>query len=164
LPYTSTLSGKDKYYLSPSDQCFIENLKLLEEWGVDSLKIEGRLKAPHYVGQVVREYRLALEGAKSPNYAELLRRAYNRGSFTKGYNFDATKDLMSINVQGNIGEYVGVVKKRANSSLYLELEKELHLKDGVKVLYNGAEIGGFLVDNIKRDGEFFVVKINKVYP
>ena len=126
LPYTSTLSGKDKYYLSPSDQCFIENLKLLEEWGVDSLKIEGRLKAPHYVGQVVREYRLALEGAKSPNYAELLRRAYNRGSFTKGYNFDATKDLMSINVQGNIGEYVGQVKKRANSSLYLELEKELN--------------------------------------
>lgn len=164
LPYTSSLTGKDKYYLSPSDQCFIENLKLLEEWGVDSLKIEGRLKAPHYVGQVVREYRLALEGAKSPNYAELLRRAYNRGSFTKGYNFDATKDLMSINVQGNIGEYVGVVKKRANSSLYLELEKELHLKDGVKVLYNGAEVGGFLVDNIKKEGEFYIVKTNKVYP
>ena len=164
LPYTSSLTGKDKYYLSPSDQCFIENLKLLEEWGVDSLKIEGRLKAPHYVGQVVREYRLALEGAKSPNYAELLRRAYNRGSFTKGYNFDTTKDLMSINVQGNIGEYVGVVKKRANSSLYLELEKELHLKDGVKVLYNGAEVGGFLVDNIKKEGEFYIVKTNKVYP
>ena len=164
LPYTSTLSNKDKFYLSPSDQCFIESLKLLEKWGVDSLKIEGRLKAPHYVGQVVKVYRDALDGVKNDNSLELLRRAYNRGSFTKGYNFDSTKDLMSIDVQGNIGEYMGKVVKCANKTLYLSLEKELNLSDGVKILNNGVEIGGFLVDNIKKEGDLYLVKTIKVYP
>ena len=164
LPYTSTLSGKDKFYLSPSDQCFIESLKLLEDWGVDSLKIEGRLKAPHYVGQVVKEYRDALDGKKNKDSLEMLRRAYNRGSFTKGYNFDSTKDLMSIDVQGNIGEYMGKVVKCANKTLYLSLDKELNLSDGVKILNNGVEIGGFLVDNIKKEGDLYLVKTIKVYP
>ena len=164
LPYTSTLSKKDKFYLSPSDQCFIESLKLLEQWGVDSLKIEGRLKAPHYVGQVVKEYRDALDGNMNPNALENLRRAYNRGSFTKGYNFDNTKDLMSIDVQGNIGEYMGKVEKCANKTLYLSLNKELNLNDGVKILNNGVEIGGFLIDNIKKEGNLYLVKTIKVYP
>lgn len=164
LPYTSTLSSLDKFYLSPSDQCFIENLKELQEWGVDSLKIEGRLKAPHYVGEVVNQYRQALDGIESKDRMELLRRAYNRGSFTKGYNFDTTKDIMSINVQGNIGEYVGDVVKSGSNKLYLDLKKELHLKDGVKILCDGIEIGGFLVDNIKKEGDLYVLNTLKIYP
>ena len=164
LCYTSTLTGKDKYYLSPSDQCFIDEIKELESWGVDSLKIEGRLKAPHYVGEVVRQYRLALDGKKDPNYLEKLRRAYNRGSFTKGYNFDKTKDIMSINVQGNIGEEVGEIVSSAKNTLYIKTTKPLNLKDGVKVLYNNAEVGGFLIDNIKYENGLCVIKTLKVYP
>ena len=148
LCYHSTLSDKDKYYLSPSDQCYIDELKELESWGVDSLKIEGRLKAPHYVGSVVKEYRDVLDGKKNKDYLENLKRAYNRGSFTKGYNFDQTKELMSIDVQGNIGEYIGDIKDISHKTLYINTEKRLSLGDGVKIVYNGAEVGGFLIDNI----------------
>ncbi len=62
LCYESSLSGESKYYLSPADQCLINKLKDLEKLGIDSLKIEGRLKAPHYVGEVVKCYRNALDG------------------------------------------------------------------------------------------------------
>ena len=38
------------------------------------------------------------------------------------------------------------------------------IKDGVKVLYNNAEVGGFLVDNIKYENDLCVIKTIKVYP
>ena len=164
LCYHSTLSDKDKYYLSPSDQCYIDELKELESWGVDSLKIEGRLKAPHYVGSVVKEYRDVLDGKKNKDYLENLKRAYNRGSFTKGYNFDQTKELMSIDVQGNIGEYIGDIKDISHKTLYINTEKRLSLGDGVKIVYNGAEVGGFLIDNIVYDDNIAKVKTLNVYP
>jgi len=164
LPYTSSLTGEDKFYLSPSDQCFIDELKELQSWGVDSIKIEGRLKAPHYVGEVVHEYRLALDGIASKDRLEMLRRAYNRGAFTKGYNFDNTKDIMSVNVQGNIGEMMGHIVDAKDRKLYLKLDKELHLHDGVKIISNGVEIGGFLVDNIKKENNLYVINSLKVYP
>ena len=164
LCYHSTLSDKDKYYLSPSDQCFIDEIDELESWGVDSLKIEGRLKAPHYVGSVVKEYRDALDGRKNINYIDNLKRAYNRGSFTKGYNFDQTKDIMSIDVQGNIGKLVGTIKDCVNKTLIIDLEDKLALGDGVKIIYNGAEVGGFLIDNIEYAENLAKVKTINVYP
>ncbi len=48
LKYTCNLSNKYGYLLSPKDQCLIDKVSQLAKLGVDSLKIEGRLKQPHY--------------------------------------------------------------------------------------------------------------------
>ena len=61
LKYSSSFSSKESYLLSPKDQCLIDKVKELSGLGVDSLKIEGRLKQPHYVGEVVSEYSKAVE-------------------------------------------------------------------------------------------------------
>ena len=45
------------YLLSPRDLCSLELLPELIASGVDSLKIEGRMKAPEYVATVTRIYR-----------------------------------------------------------------------------------------------------------
>ncbi|HKM42700.1 MAG TPA: peptidase U32 family protein, partial [Limnochordia bacterium] len=58
------LTVPGEYVLSPKDLCLIEHLDALREVGVASLKIEGRLKSPDYVGVVVRTYRAALDGNK----------------------------------------------------------------------------------------------------
>lgn len=47
LKYKSSISDKNAYLLSPKDQCLIDKVQELAELGVDSLKIEGRLKQPH---------------------------------------------------------------------------------------------------------------------
>ncbi len=64
----------------------LANLGRLREAGVSSLKIEGRLKGPEYVGQVTAAYRRALdaEGANCFSDADALRSVFNRG-YTSGY-------------------------------------------------------------------------------
>ena len=91
LKYSSSFSDEEKYLLSPKDQCLIDKIEELYRAGVDSLKIEGRLKQPHYVGNVVGEYRKVvdgiLQGKKVDIDYSILKRAYNRGNFTQGYNY-----------------------------------------------------------------------------
>ncbi len=49
------------YIFNSKDLCLLEKLPLLVAAGVDSLKIEGRMKSIFYVGGVVRVYRAALD-------------------------------------------------------------------------------------------------------
>jgi len=71
--------------ISTRDLNQLSNLGRLREAGVSSLKIEGRLKGPEYVGQVTAAYRRALdaEGARASE-ADALRSVFNRG-YTSGY-------------------------------------------------------------------------------
>ncbi|MDE5616860.1 MAG: U32 family peptidase, partial [Clostridia bacterium] len=95
LKYSSTYNSEEKYYLSPKDQCLIDKIEELYCAGVDSLKIEGRLKQPHYVGNVVAQYRKAADNVLLSKNEKIdyssLKRAYNRGNFTLGYNYENSK-------------------------------------------------------------------------
>ncbi|OPX84701.1 MAG: putative protease YhbU precursor [Pelotomaculum sp. PtaB.Bin104] len=67
LPFEE--DGRGSYILSSRDLCLIEHLPDLIEAGVNSIKIEGRMKSIHYVAGVVKAYREALDafGADGPN-------------------------------------------------------------------------------------------------
>lgn len=77
-----------EYVLSPKDLSLISHLGILRDAGVTSLKIEGRLKSPDYVGVVVRTYRAALDGREYQ--ADELATVFNRG-FTTAYLLDNQK-------------------------------------------------------------------------
>ncbi|MGM9550633.1 MAG: DUF3656 domain-containing protein [Clostridia bacterium] len=80
--------GKKGYFLSPRDLCLLEEIKSLEEIGVDSLKIEGRMKSPEYVATVTGIYRKYLDNPKrvSSEDIEELKKIFVRGDgFTKAY-------------------------------------------------------------------------------
>src|SRR5437868_42635 len=55
--------GNVQYLLSPQDLAAFDLIPQLVEIGVASLKIEGRLKAPEYVANITRNYRLAIDAA-----------------------------------------------------------------------------------------------------
>ena len=79
---------REGYFLSPADMCLIEHLKELEDAGVDSVKIEGRMKSAEYVGTVTSIYRKYLDSKEkvSPEDMEILKNAFCRGdTFTDGY-------------------------------------------------------------------------------
>ncbi len=81
LPYEG-----NRYPLSLKDLCTLPLLKELEEAGVASLKIEGRLKSPEYVGSVTAAYRKALEGhAPTQEDLERLAHIFSRDGFTDRY-------------------------------------------------------------------------------
>lgn len=82
-PYNVTnLNLPGEYVISPRDLNLVDDLQKLQDAGVASLKIEGRLKNPDYVGVVVRNYRQALDGQRY-NKGDL-HTVFNRG-FTKAY-------------------------------------------------------------------------------
>lgn len=80
--------------LSLKDLSLIEDLRTLEQAGVTSAKIEGRMKRPEYVAAAVSQCRKSLDG-ENPDM-ELLRSVFSRSGFTKGYYNGNFKNMQGI--------------------------------------------------------------------
>jgi len=77
---------ENRHPLSLKDNCLVQHVKELEEMGVASLKLEGRMKRPEYVAAVTNVYRRALDGQKvTQEMMDTLWTAFNRQGFTDGY-------------------------------------------------------------------------------
>jgi len=91
LPYTlKDGKGNDVrqgYLLSPKDLCLASELGEISNMGVQSIKIEGRLKRPEYVAAVTGIYRKYIDnpGKVSVQDTQTLLNAFNRSGFTKAY-------------------------------------------------------------------------------
>ena len=104
--------------LCPKDYCTVDHIDEMVEAGVGSLKVEGRMKAPDYVYQVVSAYRRAIDAsiAGEPLSSEddlavrrQLKRAFNR-DFTDAYlRGESDNQMMSYERSNNRGEVVGEV-------------------------------------------------------
>lgn len=82
-----SVDNKKGFLMSLKDMCLIRHLKKIESYGVTSLKIEGRMKGPEYVGTVVSIYRKYLESeakVSKEDYSRL-ERIFYRGGFSDGY-------------------------------------------------------------------------------
>ena len=111
LPYT--FDEKKKYYLSPKDICTLEIIPDLIEAGIDSFKIEGRMKKPEYVAGVTSLYRKYTDiyldtGGKDfhilPEDREMLMDLYNRGGSSTGYfQMRNGREMMSLDRPNHAG-------------------------------------------------------------
>jgi len=184
------ISGKQSHYLSPKDMCTIEILPELIEAGIDSFKIEGRMKGVGYVSGVTEGYRRVMDkyselGAQryrefvhaNPEFVEeiLLRMQdlYNRGSFSHGfYDCVGGKNMMALNRPNHNGVVVGTVERVRGINAAMRLEKAvgpqdiLEIRDGGKTLYEftvgtGEPAGEILCSNFKPGSE--VAAGNTVY-
>lgn len=82
LPF-SAVGNKNVCALSLKDLSLLRNARELAEIGVDSFKIEGRMKRPEYVAAAVSELKKAI-GGQAPDM-QLLRDIFSRDGFTDGY-------------------------------------------------------------------------------
>ena len=83
----------------PADLSVGKSLFRLKEAGVSSFKIEGRMRRPEYVASAVRYYRGILDGADERELSirlSDLKRAYNRGDYTKGLAFGQTRPFSPV--------------------------------------------------------------------
>lgn len=88
LPFAPAGSGPagDRTALSLKDLCLLDYVEQLREAGVDSLKIEGRMKRPEYVAAAVTAYRAAADGQPADRQlTEDLQAVFSRSGFTDGY-------------------------------------------------------------------------------
>ncbi len=79
--------GKNRYPLSLKDMCLASHIPEISEIGVTSLKIEGRMKSPEYVGKVTAVYRRLIDENRTATADELklLANVFSRTGFTDGY-------------------------------------------------------------------------------
>lgn len=93
---TDFKAGGRDYALSLRDMSYISRLRELEDVGVASFKIEGRMKRPEYVAAVVTACREALAGR--PYDVETVKNVFSRSGFTQGY-LDAKRDASMFGVR-----------------------------------------------------------------
>ncbi|MDO4545008.1 MAG: U32 family peptidase, partial [Bacillota bacterium] len=154
LPYRD-VKGKQAYLLSPKDICTLEHIPQLCRAGVDSFKIEGRLKSAEYVAVVTSIYRKYLDryaaqqagashgkadhiGAADASDMRQLLQIFNRGGFSTGYLFgNPGRKLLSGESPKNRGLLLGKVKGvKGGSTLVdigLESGQSLAMGDGVEI-------------------------------
>ncbi len=95
--------------LSLKDLSVIENLRRLDEIGVTSAKIEGRMKRPEYVAASVNACREALNGS-TPNL-EQLKSVFSRSGFTKSYYDGSITDMEGIRTKDDVESTVAILKE-----------------------------------------------------
>ncbi len=136
------VSGKNRgYFLSAKDICLLDEIKELRALGVDSVKIEGRMRSPAYVYEASRVYRAAIDGTPLPNGREALKRVFNRGDYCKAYFVHPTEKVIEPKVQNHIGVPCGTVTAVCGNCATVA-GSTLTVGDGVKCMKNGCETGG----------------------
>jgi putative protease len=136
------LVSEESYLLSMKDLMTIEYLDQLIEAGVDSLKIEGRMRKPEYVIQTVLSYRqaiLAYYEHQEINYSTeivKLKKVFNR-EFTKGYLFNEQKNIIVHDFRPNhMGVALGeVIDYKAHKAM-IKLTDSLEINDGYRIVGN----------------------------
>lgn len=136
----------DGYNLSTYDTCLLTQINQLAEIGVDSLKIEGRLRSPEYVYSACQCYNKAINKVDYSVSLENLKTAYNRGNYSSAY-FQGRKSKVIYNkVQGNIGRDIGVVTKKIDNKFLVKSDYIPNKKDGFKILRNEIEVCGAIIN------------------
>ena len=88
----SAVKGAERYDLSLKDMSYIPFLREIADMGVNSLKIEGRMKRPEYVAAAADACNKALSGQKPD--MQLLSDVFSRDGFTDGYYYHKTGSAM----------------------------------------------------------------------
>ena len=119
LPFSA--NNSERYDLSLKDLSLMDRLPVLAALGVDSFKIEGRMKRAEYVAAAVTNARRALEGNRDAATTDALRAVFSRQGFTSGY-FDNQRGSAMFGVRTK--EDVTAATGKVLSSLAHLYEKE----------------------------------------
>ncbi len=166
------VNGRE-YALSLKDLSLAENIKDLENAGVKSFKIEGRMKRPEYVAAAVTAIRNAREG--KPVDMESLRAVFSRSGFTKGY-FEGkrTLEMFGYRRHEDVTAMTGILKEM--TALYKDEISKVPLdisfsadRNGSRAVFsdgiNDAVITGDVPENARTkplDDEFVTKCMSKL--
>ena len=144
--------NEESYLLSTRDLNTLEDIGKLIELGIDSFKIEGRMKRAEYVYLVVSIYRKAIDNYLKYKETRItendileLKKIYNR-KFTKGYLFN-DKNIMNTYRPNHLGIKIGKVIKKDKNSIYIKLNNKLINGDGIRFL-NKVEDDGLIISQM----------------
>lgn len=146
------------YILSSKDMCLIKELPEIIEMGVDSLKIEGRLKTEYYLATIINTYRTAIDDyIKDPEnydytkYLNELEKTKTRGLTTFYFNDKNNRDFQEYEgKQYNPNfEFGGKVQEFNKEKSIIEIKNRLQIGDKLELIIpDQIEAFKFTIDNL----------------
>lgn len=141
------LTKEKKYLLSLKELNTTEYIKQILSTDIKSLKIEGRMKSPEYVGYITKIYRNLIDKENkqlTETEQENIYKLYNR-EFTKGYlNNETNQNISNIKSPSHQGITIGKVIDIKNNKIKIKLIKELNQNDGIKFTEDKGMIANFI--------------------
>jgi len=129
---------RGSYIFNSKDLNMLPYLKELEKIGVNSVKIEGRMKSAYYVATVVNAYRQALDMLPKPPSKELceeLLKASHRRYTTGFYFHDENKQFTEDSMPVQESEFVAVVCRDCDGeNVEIEMRNKFALGDELEIL------------------------------
>ena len=129
--------GASGYFFSMNDLQGLELLGDLRRAGVDSLKIEGRMRNAAYVGNVVKAYRLVLDQPDEPAAARealaLLDQAMGRQPSRGYFPGPRPQDALNPRYSGNVGKFLGKIRSVRGKEATLVLQVEVNQGDRLRL-------------------------------
>lgn len=170
---------KGSYIFNSKDLNMLSHLQELKDAGVDSIKIEGRMKSSYYVATVVNAYRMALdmlpEKPTEELEKELLKASHRR--YTTGFYFDEeNRQFQEDSMPVQDSEFVAIaVEDAKNGKVKVEMRNKFSVGDTLEILspkkdcFNKnvtikeiIDSTGEKIESAKKVQE--IVEINMVYP
>lgn len=145
-----------EYALSMKDMCTLASLPQLIEAGIDSFKIEGRMKKPEYVAATVHAYSEItdecinghLNEKRIAYHTDRLMDIYNRGGFSSGYYYMKNgKEMLANKRPNHTGTLIGKVEAVEAPFVYIRLERGIQAKDVLEIR-TGTEQNIELTSNV----------------
>ena len=148
------------YIFNSKDLCMIEHIPEMMESGIDSFKVEGRMKTALYVATVARTYRMAINDyKKSPDYyreripfykSEIAKCTYRQ--YTTGFFFgkpDENTQIYDSNTYVKEYTYLGLVEGKN--------------ENGYKITQRNKFTVGEKIEVMKPNGENIEVEVKGIY-
>ena len=145
--------GDEAFTMSSKDLCMIEHIPSLIEAGVESLKIEGRMKSVHYIATVVNAYRRVIDAfCEDPagfsfreEWKKEIEKAANRPLTTGFYFYTPAEDDQIFGMPPKMAsyEFAGLVLDYDPGTQMATVEQRTHFRVGQEVEFIGPKRENF---------------------
>lgn len=149
---------KGTYIFSSKDLCLLKEIPEIIELGIDSLKIEGRLKTEYYLASVVNAYRNAIDDyIKAPNeydytkYLKEIEKVKTRSLTTFYFNDRDNKDFQEFEGKQYNPDYEfgGKIVEYDSDKSIIEIKNKLFVGDTLEIIIPGTiEVCSFEINRL----------------
>ena len=142
------------FILNSEDLCMIEHLAELREAGVDSFKIEGRMKSAYYTGAITNAYRMALDalgrGEPLPLSAVQECDAVSHRPYCTGFYYGQPQQYYADSLYRSSAEVAAVVvASEENGTALLKQRNKINAGDRLELLIPGTNGIPFTAENLR---------------
>ena len=144
------------YIFNSKDLCLIDYLDKITEAGIDSLKVEGRMKSPYYVATVINAYRRALNhldeclknnkaySVPAELKAELEKASHRK--YTTGFMFSDGKPTQNYesSIQEQSSKFMAIVLEKEDNRILVEQRNKFAIGDSLEILSPSDEFNKLL--------------------